>query len=403
MGETGENVAERWGVTREDQDAFALRSQRRWAEADFGDEARPGRRDRPRRAPRPDTSAEKLAATKPTFRAGGTVTAGNSSGLNDGAAALVASEEKARELSSSSAGTLEPLGAFVCSAVAGVDPRVMGIGPVPAVRKLLDRAGIGVSDLDLVELNEAFASQSLAVVRELGLDDEKVNVNGGAIAIGHPLGMSGAAWSSPSCTSCAAAAGATASRRCASASASGRVVRAVSRTKILVAVARAARAPARARRGAELEIQGRCAHDLMAAYAPRGTLDDTESQNERRSRRPLPATYTRVFQLDSDAARALEHARGSDGGRVKPFGEAAGARSSGRHGRPRPSTHLASSKTRPLPDGVERRRSRSASAISAGSAIVPAVAVATERVRALHRRRGRRRLVRSRPGRACDG
>ena len=124
-------------------------------------------------------------------RAGGTVTAGNSSGLNDGAAALVVASEKARELSSSSAGTLEPLGAFVCSAVAGVDPRVMGIGPVPAVRKLLDRAGIGVGDLDLVELNEAFASQSLAVVRELGLG-EKVNVNGGAIAIGHPLGMSGA-------------------------------------------------------------------------------------------------------------------------------------------------------------------------------------------------------------------
>ena len=115
------------------------------------------------------------------------MTAGNSSGLNDGAAALViASEEKARELG------VEPLGAFVASAVAGVDPRVMGIGPVPAVRKLLERAGIAVGDLDLVELNEAFASQSLAVVRELGLDEEKVNVNGGAIAIGHPLGMSGA-------------------------------------------------------------------------------------------------------------------------------------------------------------------------------------------------------------------
>ena len=125
--------------------------------------------------------------SKPAFREDGTVTAGNSSGLNDGAAALViASEEKARELG------VEPLGAFVASAVAGVDPRVMGIGPVPAVRKLLERAGIAVGDLDLVELNEAFASQSLAVVRELGLDEEKVNVNGGAIAIGHPLGMSGA-------------------------------------------------------------------------------------------------------------------------------------------------------------------------------------------------------------------
>ncbi len=137
--------------------------------------------------PRPDTSAEKLAALKPAFRADGTVTAGNSSGLNDGAAALViASEEKARELGA------EPLGTFVGSAVAGVDPRVMGIGPVPAVRKLLARAGVEVEQLDLVELNEAFASQSLAVIRELGLDREKVNVNGGAIAIGHPLGMSGA-------------------------------------------------------------------------------------------------------------------------------------------------------------------------------------------------------------------
>ena len=137
--------------------------------------------------PRPDTSAEKLAALKPAFRSGGTVTAGNAAGINDGAAALVlASEEKARELG------VEPLGAFAGSAVAGVDPRVMGIGPVPAVRKLLDRVGLSAADLDLVELNEAFASQSLAVVRELGLDEERVNVNGGAIAMGHPLGMSGA-------------------------------------------------------------------------------------------------------------------------------------------------------------------------------------------------------------------
>jgi len=137
--------------------------------------------------PRPDTTQEKLGSLRPVFREGGTVTAGNSSGINDGAAALViASEEKARELDA------EPLGAFVGSAVAGVDPRVMGIGPIPAVRKLLDRAGVAVDDLDLVELNEAFASQSLVVIRELGLDPEKVNVNGGAIAIGHPLGMSGA-------------------------------------------------------------------------------------------------------------------------------------------------------------------------------------------------------------------
>jgi acetyl-CoA acetyltransferase family protein len=137
--------------------------------------------------PRPDTSSEKLAALKPTFLEGGTVTAGNSSGINDGAAAVViASEERAQALG------VEPLGAFIGSAVAGVDPRVMGIGPVPAVRKLLEREGIDVSDLDLVELNEAFASQSLDVIRELGLDPERVNVNGGAIAIGHPLGMSGA-------------------------------------------------------------------------------------------------------------------------------------------------------------------------------------------------------------------
>jgi 3-oxoadipyl-CoA thiolase len=191
MGETGENVAERWRVSREDQDAFALRSQQRWAAA-----ADSGRFDEELIAvnglmrdehPRPDTSAEKLAALKPVFREGGSVTAGNASGVNDGAAALViASEERAAALG------IEPLGRFVGSAVAGVDPRVMGIGPVPAVRKLLERTGLAVGDIDLVELNEAFSSQSLAVIRELGLDDERVNVNGGAIAIGHPLGMSGA-------------------------------------------------------------------------------------------------------------------------------------------------------------------------------------------------------------------
>jgi 3-oxoadipyl-CoA thiolase len=191
MGETGENVAERYGVSREEQDAFAAQSHRRWAEADlagrFADELVPVGEAEQDEHPRPDTSQEKLAALKPAFRKGGTVTAGNSSGINDGAAALViASEERARELGA------EPLGAFVGSAVAGVDPRVMGIGPVPAVRKLLARAGIDVSDVDLVELNEAFASQSLVVIRELGLDPERVNVNGGAIALGHPLGMSGA-------------------------------------------------------------------------------------------------------------------------------------------------------------------------------------------------------------------
>jgi acetyl-CoA C-acetyltransferase len=191
MGETGENVAEQEKVSREDQDAFALESQRRWAAADtvgrFADELVPAGELERDEHPRPDTDAGQLAALKPAFRTDGTVTAGNSSGINDGAAALViASEEKAKELG------VEPLGAFVASAVAGVDPRVMGIGPVPAVRKLLARAGVEVADLDLVELNEAFASQSVAVIRELGLDPEKVNVNGGAIAIGHPLGMSGA-------------------------------------------------------------------------------------------------------------------------------------------------------------------------------------------------------------------
>jgi acetyl-CoA C-acetyltransferase len=191
MGETGENVAERWEVSREEQDAFALRSQQRWAAAQeagrFADELVPVGDVTVDEHPRPSTTAEALAGLKPAFRAGGTVTAGNASGINDGAAALVvASEERARELG------LEPLGAFVGSAVAGVDPRVMGIAPIPAVRKLLERTGVSPDDLDLVELNEAFASQSLAVVRDLGLDEEKVNVNGGAIALGHPLGMSGA-------------------------------------------------------------------------------------------------------------------------------------------------------------------------------------------------------------------
>ena len=191
MGETGENVADRWQVSREEQDAFALESQRRWAEADadgrFADElVAAGELERDEH-PRPETTAEKLASLRPAFAAEGTVTAGNASGINDGAAALVvASADRARSLG------VEPLGTFRGSAVAGVDPAVMGIGPVPAVRKLLDRAGVGVEQLDLVELNEAFASQSVAVIRELGLDPQRVNVSGGAIAIGHPLGMSGA-------------------------------------------------------------------------------------------------------------------------------------------------------------------------------------------------------------------
>ena len=191
MGETGENVAERYGVSREDQDAFALRSQRAWAEAQeagrFADELVVLDELAGDEHPRPETTAEKLATLRPAFREGGSVTAGNSSGMNDGAAALVvAGEERARELG------IRPIASFRGSAVAGVDPRVMGIGPVPAVRKLLDRSGVAVEDIDLVELNEAFASQSVEVIRQLGLDPDRVNVNGGAIALGHPLGMSGA-------------------------------------------------------------------------------------------------------------------------------------------------------------------------------------------------------------------
>ena len=191
MGETGDNVADRWHVARADQDAFALESQRRWAAADaegrFADELVPAGELERDEHPRPDTSAEKLASLKPAFGSEGTVTAGNASGINDGAAALVvASAERARAMG------IEPLGTFRGSAVAGVDPAVMGIGPIPAVRKLLERTGVAVEELDLVELNEAFASQSVAVIRELGLDPATVNVSGGAIAIGHPLGMSGA-------------------------------------------------------------------------------------------------------------------------------------------------------------------------------------------------------------------
>jgi 3-oxoadipyl-CoA thiolase len=191
MGETGENVAEQFGISRTDQDAFAARSQARWAAAHeagtFADELVPvGTLDHDEH-PRPGTTVEKLGTLGTPFRQGGTVTAGNASGINDGAAALViASEERARKLG------VDPLGVFVGSAVSGVDPAVMGIGPIPAVRKLLERRGVRLEDIDLIELNEAFASQALAVVRELGLDEERVNVNGGAIAIGHPLGMSGA-------------------------------------------------------------------------------------------------------------------------------------------------------------------------------------------------------------------
>ena len=199
MGETGENVAERYGVTRAEQDAWALQSQQRWAAADaagrFAQElvavevtTRGGselvERDQ---HPRPETTIEGLAKLRAAFRDGGTVSAGNAAGLNDGAAALVIAEEAYAR-----AHGLPVRARVLASAVAGVEPGVMGIGPVPAVRKVLARAGLSVGDLDLVELNEAFASQVVASVRELGLDPARVNVNGGAIAIGHPLGSTGA-------------------------------------------------------------------------------------------------------------------------------------------------------------------------------------------------------------------
>ncbi len=199
MGETAENVAERYGITREEQDRFALRSQQRAAaairEGKFKEEIVPvpvTTKDgtmwvEEDEHPRPDTTLEKLAKLKPAFRDGGTVTAGNSSGINDGAAALLlATPEKAKKLG------IRPLARYVTSAIAGVDPSIMGIGPVPAVRKALKRAGLTIDDIDLVELNEAFAAQVIAVMRELDIPEEKVNVNGGSIAIGHPLGSTGA-------------------------------------------------------------------------------------------------------------------------------------------------------------------------------------------------------------------
>jgi 3-oxoadipyl-CoA thiolase len=199
MGETGENVAERLGVSRADQDAFALASQRNAAvaiaEGRYRDQlvpvSIPQRKGDPvvvyeDEHPRADTTSEALARLRPAFREGGTVTAGNSSGINDGASAmLVVEAERARALG------LKPMARVIATAVAGVDPAVMGLGPIPATRKVLARAGLTVADLDLVELNEAFASQSVACIRELGLDPARVNVDGGAIALGHPLGASG--------------------------------------------------------------------------------------------------------------------------------------------------------------------------------------------------------------------
>ncbi len=201
MGETAENVAERYRISRADQDAFALRSHQRAVAAQ--DEGRlaeqliaveaPG----PNRGetivvevdegPRPETTLDRLASLRPAFRDGGTVTAGNASTLNDGAACLVlASERKAAALGA------EPLARIVATGVAGVDPAYMGIGPIPAIERALDAAGLGLDQIDLIEINEAFAAQVLACVGELGIDEEKLNVNGGAIALGHPLGCSGA-------------------------------------------------------------------------------------------------------------------------------------------------------------------------------------------------------------------
>jgi 3-oxoadipyl-CoA thiolase len=200
MGETAENVAEKYGISRADQDAFALRSQQRAVAAQqsgrFAAEIVPvtiaQKKGEPTivaldEHPRADTTLEKLAALKPVFRKDGSVTAGNSAGINDGAAALVLmAHSRARQLG------LRPRARIISSAAAGVDPAYMGLGPIPATRKVLQRSGLSIKDMDLIELNEAFAAQALQCVRELEIDEEKVNVNGGAIALGHPLGCSGA-------------------------------------------------------------------------------------------------------------------------------------------------------------------------------------------------------------------
>jgi acetyl-CoA C-acetyltransferase len=200
MGITAEEVAARYHVSRADQDAFAAESQARAVraigEGRFKDEivavSVPQKKGDPilvdtDEYPRAGTTAEKLGGLKPAFKKDGTVTAGNASGINDGAAALViATAKKAKALGA------RPLARILAYVTTGVDPKVMGIGPVPAVRKVLERAGLKTSDIDLFELNEAFAAQSVAVARELGLDPAKVNVNGGAIALGHPIGASGA-------------------------------------------------------------------------------------------------------------------------------------------------------------------------------------------------------------------
>lgn len=201
LGETAEEVARRYGITREEQDAFALESQRRAAcamsDGRFTGEIVPvpvhgkhgGTSEVTRdEHPRPDATREKLRAMRPAFvKDGGTVTAGSSSGINDGASALLVMSERAAQRAG-----LEPMARVVASAVAGVSPDIMGLGPVPATRKALTRAGLAMTDMDLIELNEAFAAQAIACMRELNANPDRVNVNGGAIALGHPLGASGA-------------------------------------------------------------------------------------------------------------------------------------------------------------------------------------------------------------------
>lgn len=196
MGETAENVAEKYHITREAQDAYALRSQQRYAAAKaagfFAEEIHPiplpdGTVMSEDEHPRPETTLEKLSKLKPAFRTGGTVTAGNSSGINDGAAIVLLASEKALKTYG-----LIPLTRIVGAATAGVDPSYMGIGPVPATQKLLRRLQLSLDEIDIIELNEAFAAQVLACVQLLGIDESRLNLHGGAIAIGHPLGATGA-------------------------------------------------------------------------------------------------------------------------------------------------------------------------------------------------------------------
>lgn len=200
MGETAENVAERYGISRKEQDEFAVQSHQRAAraiaEGRFKDEIVPVVIPQAKgdpivvdtdEHPRPDTTLDKLATLRPIFKKDGTVTAGNSSGINDGAAAvLLASSERAEELN------LRPMARVIASAVAGVDPAYMGLGPIPATRKVLERTGLGIADIDVIELNEAFAAQVIPCIRELRIPLDKLNPNGGAIALGHPIGFSGA-------------------------------------------------------------------------------------------------------------------------------------------------------------------------------------------------------------------